>query len=120
MSSRVVITGLGVVSSIGIGVSEFWKTALAGRSGITAIQSFEPFFMADYRSKVAGQVQNFSPEQYLPTSQSNRVDRYAQFALVAAKEALAALPGEAVSKDIVARLAQADGKLLPLLQGAGS
>ena len=89
MNSRVVITGLGVVSSIGIGVSEFWKTALAGRSGITQIQSFEPFFMADYRSKVAGQVQNFSPEQYLPASQSNRVDRYAQFALVAAKEALA-------------------------------
>lgn len=89
MNSRVVITGLGVVSSIGIGVSEFWKTALAGRSGITAIRSFEPFFMADYRSKVAGQVHNFSPEQYLPTSQSNRVDRYAQFALVAAKEALA-------------------------------
>lgn len=89
MNSRVVITGLGVVSSIGIGVSEFWKTALAGRSGITSIKSFEPFFMADYRSKVAGQVHNFSPEQYLPTSQSNRVDRYAQFALVAAKEALA-------------------------------
>jgi 3-oxoacyl-[acyl-carrier-protein] synthase II len=89
MNSRVVITGLGVVSSIGIGVSEFWKTALAGRSGITPIKSFEPFFMADYRSKVAGQVHNFSPEQYLPTSQSNRVDRYAQFALVAAKEALA-------------------------------
>jgi 3-oxoacyl-[acyl-carrier-protein] synthase II len=89
MNSRVVITGLGVVSSIGIGVSEFWKSALAGRSGITPIQSFEPFFMADYRSKVAGQVLNFSPEQYLPASQSNRVDRYAQFALVAAKEALA-------------------------------
>lgn len=89
MNSRVVVTGLGVVSSIGIGVSEFWKTALAGRSGITPIKSFEPFFMADYRSKVAGQVHNFSPEQYLPTSQSNRVDRYAQFALVAAKEALA-------------------------------
>ena len=88
-NSRVVITGLGVVSSIGIGVSEFWKTALAGRSGITAIRSFEPFFMADYRSKVAGQVHNFAPEQYLPASQSNRVDRYAQFALVAAKEALA-------------------------------
>lgn len=89
MNSRVVITGLGVVSSIGIGVSEFWKTALAGRSGISPIKSFEPFFMADYRSKIAGQVHNFSPEQYLPTSQSNRVDRYAQFALVAAKEALA-------------------------------
>ncbi len=89
MRSRVVITGLGVVSPIGIGVSEFWKTALAGRSGITAIQSLDAFPMADYRSKVAGQIHNFSPEQYLPASQGNRVDRYAQFALVATKEALA-------------------------------
>jgi 3-oxoacyl-[acyl-carrier-protein] synthase II len=88
MTSRVVITGLGVVSPIGIGVSEFWKAALAGRSGITAIQSFDPFPMADYRSKVAGQIHNFSPEQYLPSSQAARVDRYAQFALVATKEAL--------------------------------
>jgi 3-oxoacyl-[acyl-carrier-protein] synthase II len=89
MSSRVVITGLGVVSSIGIGVSEFWKAALTGRSGVTAIQSLDPFPVMDYRSKVAGQVRNFSPEQYLPASQGDRVDRYAQFALVATKEALA-------------------------------
>ena len=89
MNSRVVITGLGVVSSIGIGVSEFWKTALAGRSGVSAIPSLDPFPLKEYRSQVAGQVHNFSPEQYLPTSQSNRVDRYAQFALVATKEAIA-------------------------------
>ena len=89
MTSRVVITGLGVVSSIGIGVSEFWKTALAGRSGVSAIPSLDPFPLTEYRSQVAGQVHNFSPEQYLPTSQSNRVDRYAQFALVATKEAIA-------------------------------
>jgi 3-oxoacyl-[acyl-carrier-protein] synthase II len=86
--TRVVITGLGVVSPIGIGVSEFWKAALAGRSGISAIDSFDPFPMDGYRSKVAGQVRNFSPEQYLPPQQADRVDRYAQFALVATKEAM--------------------------------
>ncbi|MCS6896899.1 MAG: beta-ketoacyl-ACP synthase II [Nitrospira sp.] len=89
MKSRVVITGLGVVSSIGIGVSEFWKAAMAGRSGVSAISSLDPFPLSEYRSRVAGQVKNFSPEQYLPPSQSSRVDRYAQFALVATKEALA-------------------------------
>jgi 3-oxoacyl-[acyl-carrier-protein] synthase II len=89
MSVRIVITGLGAVSSLGIGVSEFWKAALTGRSGVTAIQSFEPFSVGDYRSRVAGQVHNFSPGQYLPASQGDRVDRYAQFALVATKEALA-------------------------------
>ena len=88
MPTRVVITGLGVVSPIGIGVSEFWKAALAGRSGISAIQSFAPFSMEGYRSKVAGQVLGFSPGQYLPSHQADRVDRYAQFALVACKEAI--------------------------------
>jgi 3-oxoacyl-[acyl-carrier-protein] synthase II len=89
MASRVVITGLGVISPIGIGVSEFWKSALAGRSGITAIPSLGWFPMSDYRSRVAGQIHNFSPEQYLSTMQASRVDRYAQFALVSSKEALA-------------------------------
>ena len=89
MTSRVVVTGLGVVSPIGMGISEFWKAALAGRSGITAIPSLDPFPMAGYRSKIAGQVHNFSPERYLPASQGDRVDRYAQFALVATREALA-------------------------------
>lgn len=89
MASRVVITGLGVVSPIGIGVSEFWKSALTGRSGVTSIPSLGWFPMSDYRSRVAGQVHNFSPEQYLPTTQASRVDRYAQFALVSTKEALA-------------------------------
>lgn len=88
MASRVVITGLGVVSPLGIGTSEFWKAALTGRSGITAIPSLGWFPMSGYRSRVAGQVQNFSPEQYMPATQANRVDRYAQFAVVSSKEAL--------------------------------
>ncbi|WP_455245577.1 beta-ketoacyl-ACP synthase II [Petrachloros mirabilis] len=89
MRSRVVITGLGIVSPIGIGVSDFWKAALEGRSGISGIQGFDPFSIDGYRSKIAGQVHNFSPERYIDNVQAERVDRYAQFALVAAKEALA-------------------------------
>ncbi len=89
MRAQVVVTGLGVISPIGIGVSEFWKAALVGRSGISAIASFAPFSMDGYRSKVAGQIRDFSPERYIDSVQANRVDRYAQFALVAAKEALA-------------------------------
>lgn len=89
MSARVVITGLGVVSPIGIGVPQFWKAALEGQSGISGITSFEPFPLDGYRSRVAGQIRDFSPDQYLPAGQADRVDRYAQFALVASKEALA-------------------------------
>jgi len=89
MRARVVVTGLGVVSPIGIGVSEFWKAALDGRSGISTISGFDPFPMDGYRSKVAGQVRDFSAERHLDSPQADRVDRYAQFALVAVKEALA-------------------------------
>ena len=89
MPARVVITGLGVVSPIGIGVPKFWKAALEGRSGISAIPSFDPFPLEGYRSRVAGSIPDFVPGHYLPAGQGDRVDRYAQFALVAAKEALA-------------------------------
>lgn len=88
MASRVVITGLGIVSPIGIGVSTFWKSAMAGQSGISAITSFDPFPMDGYRSKVAGQIRNFSTEQHIGSSHGDRVDRYAQFALAASREAL--------------------------------
>jgi len=89
MRARVVVTGLGIISPIGTGVSEFWKAALVGRSGVSSITSFDPFSMDGYRSKVAGQIHSFSPERYLDPIQAERVDRYAQFALVASKEALA-------------------------------
>lgn len=89
MAGRVVITGLGIVSPIGIGVSAFWKAALAGQSGISAITSFDPFPLDGYRSKVAGQIRDFSPELHIGSSHGDRVDRYAQFALAASREAVA-------------------------------
>ena len=88
MKKRVVITGLGVVSPIGIGVGQFWKAALDGRSGVTAIRAFGDLPLEAYRCRVAGQVLHFNPTQYLDGAQAERVDRYAQFALVASHEAL--------------------------------
>lgn len=89
MKTRVVITGLGAVTPIGIGVGQFWKAALEGRSGITAIRSFGELPLEHYRSRVAGQILDFTPTQFLDASQSDRIDRYAQFALAATKEAMA-------------------------------
>jgi 3-oxoacyl-[acyl-carrier-protein] synthase II len=110
MPGQVVVTGLGIVSPIGIGVSEFWKAALAGHSGVSMITSFEPFSMDGYRSKVAGQVRGFSPERYLDSVQAERVDRYAQFALVASKEALA---------DSGLQMAREDPRRVGVIVGAG-
>jgi 3-oxoacyl-[acyl-carrier-protein] synthase II len=92
LSKRVVVTGLGVVSPIGIGVEPFWKNALAGRSGITALPPWEELSelpLDGYRSQIAGQVQGFDPAELPEGVQPERYDRYAQLALLATKEAVA-------------------------------
>ena len=88
MASRVVITGLGIVSPIGIGVSTFWKSALKGQTGITTISSFGDFPMESYRSRVAGQIVDFQLPDPSVDKFSSRVDRYAQFALASTREAI--------------------------------
>ena len=88
MAARVVITGMGIVSPIGIGIAEFWKAALAGQSGITAIESFGDLPMDGYRSRIAGKIHNFQPPDPGEDKLSSRVDRYAQMALMATREAI--------------------------------
>ena len=83
------MTGLGVASPIGIGLGRFWKAALAGQSGVSAISAFEGLPMDAYRSRVAGQIHDFNATQYVEGPYVERVDRYAQFAMVATKEAVA-------------------------------
>jgi len=89
LTPRIVVTGLGVVSAIGIGVSQFWEAALAGCSGVSKLSAFESMPMEAYRSQVAGQIHDFSIGRYIDGPLAERVDRFAQFAMVATKEALA-------------------------------
>ena len=92
VSKRVVVTGLGVVSPIGIGADVFWKAALAGRSGISALppwQDLPELPLGGYRSQVAGQVLDFDTADLPKGVQPDRYDRYAQLALLATKEAVA-------------------------------
>jgi 3-oxoacyl-[acyl-carrier-protein] synthase II len=88
MQRRVVITGLGVVSPIGIGVAHFWRAALEGRSGITALRPLADFPLESYRCQIAGQVRDFQASQFLEAGIAERVDRYAQFAMIASREAI--------------------------------
>jgi 3-oxoacyl-[acyl-carrier-protein] synthase II len=110
MKTRAVVTGLGVVSPIGIGVKEFWKAAMEGRSGVTAIKSFDPFPLEGYRSRVAAQIEDFDLSRYLDFPQGTRVDRFAQFALAAAKEAMA---------DSGLRMDREDAHRVGVIVGAG-
>ena len=82
---RVVITGLGLITPVGIGVNESWKNILNGVSGITNITKFDA---SDFKSKVAGEVKNFNPDLYLNPKDSRRMDTFIQFGLVAGIEAI--------------------------------
>ncbi|MDD5658575.1 MAG: beta-ketoacyl-ACP synthase II [Actinomycetota bacterium] len=84
-SARVVITGMGTVNSIGLSISEFWNNLLAGKSGISKIESFDT---EKIDSKIAGQVNNFDPQDYMNAKESKRMDRFSQFAVAASLMAL--------------------------------
>jgi 3-oxoacyl-[acyl-carrier-protein] synthase II len=81
---RVVITGLGVVSPVGIGTQNAWQTLLKGQSGITRITKFDP---SAFSSQIAGEVKNFNVEDYLPAKDARRMDTFIQYGLVAGIEA---------------------------------
>jgi 3-oxoacyl-[acyl-carrier-protein] synthase II len=89
MKRRVVVTGLGVVAPIGIGVRAFWDSALAGVSGVTALTPFEGLPLEGYRSRVVARVPEVDPGPAPPGLPLERLDRYARLALAAAREAVA-------------------------------
>ncbi len=85
MKRRVVVTGLGVVSSIGIGKDEFWKNLIAGKSGISSITTFDT---SDYPVHKGGEVKNFDPTKFIPKDKLKNIARASQFAIAATKMAL--------------------------------
>jgi len=82
---RVVVTGMGVVTPIGIGVDEFWKALLEGKNGVDLITKFDA---SRFDTKFAAEVKNFYPENYLDKKTIRRLDLYAQYAMVSAIEIL--------------------------------
>jgi 3-oxoacyl-[acyl-carrier-protein] synthase II len=83
---RVVVTGLGVISPIGNTIKEFWQSLLEGKSGVKRLTGFDP---THFTSKIAAEVRNFDPTPYLSAKEIKRMDRFVQFAVVAAKMAVA-------------------------------
>lgn len=82
---RVVVTGLGAISPIGNNVYDFWKGIKEGKCGIDEITLFDT---TNFKAKLAGEVKNFNPEDFLDKKSAKRLDRFSQFAVIAAKEAL--------------------------------
>lgn len=81
---RVVITGLGIVSPVGIGVTQAWQSIVNGKTGIGRITHFDPSLFA---CQIAGEVKDFDVTQFLPAKDARRMDRFIHFGLVAGMEA---------------------------------
>lgn len=83
---RVVITGMGAITPLGLNVEETWQGLVAGRSGIAHIKNFDT---TDLQTTFAGEVKEFDPTKYMDRKEIRRVDPYIQFAIAAAQEAVA-------------------------------
>jgi len=82
---RVMVTGLGLLSPVGIGVEESWKAIVAGKSGIGPITQFDA---STFPTRIAGEVKGFQPEQYMDRKEVRRNGRFIHFALAAADMAM--------------------------------
>ena len=83
---RVVITGMGVLTPLGCELEVFWQNLLAGRSGIRPVTRFDT---TDFDCKIGGEVKDFKPEDFMPIKETRRTDRFTQFAVGAARKAVA-------------------------------
>ncbi len=83
---RVVITGMGTLTPLGLDTRTTWEGLIAGKSGIDCITLFDP---ADMKAKFAGEVKGFQPTDYIERKEARRMDRFAQLAVAATREAVA-------------------------------
>ena len=104
---RVVVTGLGVVTSIGHNVDDFWAGLVAGRSGIRRVTLFDP---STFASQIGGEVRDWDPAQHMDPKEVRRNDRYTHFGFVAARQAVT---------DSGLETAKEDGDRIGVIIGSG-
>lgn len=83
---RVVVTGLGAITPVGNTLEDYWDSLMAGRSGIGPITRFDA---SKHNCRIAGEVKGFDPEDFINRKDAKRMDRFAQFAVAASKNAIA-------------------------------
>ena len=87
LANRVVVTGIGVISPLGLDTGSTWKNLLAGKSGVDQITAFDP---EGHGTTIAAEVKGFDPEALLGRKQARRMDRFVQLGASAALEAIEA------------------------------
>ncbi|MEY2336088.1 beta-ketoacyl-ACP synthase II [Acidithiobacillus ferrianus] len=116
MKRRVVITGLGIVSPIGVGVPAAWESIIQGRSGIGRVTRIDP---SAYASQIAGEVRGFDIGQYLSMKEARKMDLFIHYGLAAAMEAIAD-SGLHISANIAERVGVSIGSGIGGLPGIES
>ena len=86
MPRRVVVTGVGILSPLGIGTEPSWEALRAGRSGVSRITAFDP---SAFTCQIAGEIHDFSPERFIERKEIKKMGRFIQFALAASDFATA-------------------------------
>lgn len=106
--SRVVITGIGPLTPIGVGVDAFWRSLREGRSGVGPIRAFDPEGM---KVRIAAEVDDFNPDQYMAAKAAKRMARFAQMAVASSRLALddAGLDLDAVGQERIAAVINTGG-----------
>jgi len=104
---RVVVTGVGMITPLGIGVAASWDNLIAGRSGIGKITQFDA---SAFPTKIAGEVEGFNPEDYMETKEVKKMDRFIHFALAAATMAV---------KDSGLEITALNGERVGVIVGSG-
>ncbi len=84
-NKKVVVTGLGIITPVGIGIETFWKSITEGKSGISMVSRFDT---NNYQTKIAGEIKDFVPGKYMPDHLANSLSRFSQFGLAAAQIAV--------------------------------
>lgn len=98
MSHRVVITGMGVVTSLGKDLETFWDNLMSGKSGVSQVEAFD---VSDYTTQIASSVKDFDPEERFGRKEARKMDRFVQFAVAAGEDALKD-SGLTIGEDIAA------------------
>src|SRR3984893_17678994 len=104
---RVVVTGMGAVTPVGLDVPSTWDALVHGRSGVAPVQAFD---VSDLKVRIAGEVKNFDPTQYMDRKEARRMDRFLHLGIVAAQEAM---------RDAALDLRAEDAERVGVLVGSG-
>jgi len=85
MERRIAVTGIGLITPLGVGNKETWDAVCEGRSGVKTIERFDP---SEHKTKIAGEITNFNPEDFMNPREARKTDRFIQYAVSSTKLAL--------------------------------